>query len=246
MIRRLLPLIALGVRDITARLDAQSVLRHRRAHRAAIPLVHDRRRRRTPRSASSRFRCSCSCRSRRAVSFDIGTSYAHAAGRADGRRARPTSTISGLTDTQIRGNYVARHRFRRADGGREPPDGPDRRFRPISSAPPASSATTSSPSRSRTWEPGFGGTGGIAHGASASAIGTSAPALSVRHSAQYDPFDVGTGGPALHYQPGNEYRARVGVDHAVRHRPRHARRSPTRPLATTTSPARSTTPAIAV
>ena len=38
--------------------------------------------------------------------------------------------------------------------------------------------------------------------------------MSVRHSAQYDPFDA-AGGPALHYQPGNEYRARFGIDHPV-------------------------------
>ena len=59
---------------------------------------------------------------------------------------------------------------------------------------------------------GFGGTGGIAL---ARPLGdwNLGVGASVRRSSQYDPFDVG-GGPALHYQPGNEYRARVGVDRA--------------------------------
>jgi hypothetical protein len=37
--------------------------------------------------------------------------------------------------------------------------------------------------------------------------------LSVRRSTQYDPFDA-NGGAVLHYQPGNEYRARGGIDRA--------------------------------
>ncbi len=61
---------------------------------------------------------------------------------------------------------------------------------------------------------GFGGTGGVAMALPLSEDWNLGFGVSVRHSSQYDPFDV-TGAQVLHYQPGNEYRARVGLDHPV-------------------------------
>src|SRR6185437_2236413 len=60
---------------------------------------------------------------------------------------------------------------------------------------------------------GFGGTAGmaIARPIGAWNLGVGA---SVRRSAAYDPLDAG-GGQVLHYQPGNEYRARIGIDRGV-------------------------------
>src|SRR6185503_17156813 len=60
---------------------------------------------------------------------------------------------------------------------------------------------------------GFGATGGIAVARPAGDWNFGA-GISVRRSSQYDPFSP-TGGVLLHYQPGNEYRARLGLDRAV-------------------------------
>jgi hypothetical protein len=60
---------------------------------------------------------------------------------------------------------------------------------------------------------GLGGTGGVALARPAGDWNVGF-GLSMRRSAQYDPFDA-AGGAALHYQPGNEYRARVGVDRGI-------------------------------
>src|SRR6185503_13169423 len=59
---------------------------------------------------------------------------------------------------------------------------------------------------------GFGGTGGLAV---ARPLGdwNLGFGASLRHAASYEPFDA-AGGPALHYQPGNEYRVRGGIDRA--------------------------------
>ena len=61
---------------------------------------------------------------------------------------------------------------------------------------------------------GFGGTGGIAMALPLSEDWNLGFGVSMRHSSQYDPFDV-SGAQVLHYQPGNEYRGRVGLDHPV-------------------------------
>jgi hypothetical protein len=60
---------------------------------------------------------------------------------------------------------------------------------------------------------GFGGTGGIAV---ARPLGNwnVGFGLSMRRSADYEPFTA-SGGTALRYQPGNEYRGRIGLDRPV-------------------------------
>lgn len=141
------------------------------------------------------------------LTFDVGTSFA---------RTRVTSTgvaseISGLTDTQLRGNLTLGNDFVVLTAGVNLPTGTSSvtldQFRaaaligndflafPISSMG-TGLAVTAGVAVARPlgdWNLGIGG--------------------SVRRSAGYEPFDFA--GQTLHFQPGNEYRARVGVDRPV-------------------------------
>ncbi|MEP6493145.1 MAG: hypothetical protein ABJF01_10745 [bacterium] len=144
--------------------------------------------------------------------FDVGTSWAQSRVEQTGTAQKSTSEISGFTDTQVRANYVIGNDFVVITAGLNLPSG--KSTVPLSQqiaagligndflAFPIASMGT-----------GLGGTGGIAL---ARPIGdwNLGMGLSMRRSAQYDPFDA-AGGPALHYQPGNEYRARVGLDRGV-------------------------------
>jgi hypothetical protein len=145
------------------------------------------------------------------LSFDIGTSFAQARVEQTGT-TKVVSTISGLTDTQIRGNLSLGTDFMILTAGVNLPTG--------------KSTVTANQQRAAgligsdflafpisNMGSGFGGTGGVVV---ARPVGdwNVGFGLSVRHSAQYDPFDA-AGGAVLHYQPGNEYRAKVGVDHPV-------------------------------
>jgi hypothetical protein len=145
-------------------------------------------------------------------SIDVGSSYAQSQVQqtADGKTT--TSTISGMTDTQIRANLSIGTDFIVITGGVNLPTG--------TSTIPTSKQLAAGLIGSdflafpiSNMGSGFGGTGGIAL---AQALGdwNLGLGLSARKSAQYDPFDA-TGGTALHYQPGNEYRGRVGLDHAL-------------------------------
>jgi hypothetical protein len=145
-------------------------------------------------------------------SFDIGTSYArsHVEQTTLGKTA--TSDISGLTDTQVRANYMIGTDFIVLTAGVNIPTG--------QSSVPQSKLVAASLIGSdflsfpiSNMGTGFGGTGGIALARPMGDWNVGA-GVSVRRSAQYDPFDA-AGGIALHYQPGNEYRARVGLDRAV-------------------------------
>jgi hypothetical protein len=145
------------------------------------------------------------------LTFDVGTSFAQARVEETGT-TKTVSTISGLTDTQIRGNlslgtdFVILTAAVNLPTGRSTVGLDQQRAAGLIGSDflsfPISNMGT-----------GFGGTGGVVV---ARPVGewNMGFGLSVRHSAQYDPFDA-TGGQALHYQPGNEYRARVGVDHPV-------------------------------
>jgi hypothetical protein len=147
-----------------------------------------------------------------AFTVDIGTSYAQSRVEQTLLGKTTTSSISGLTDTQVRGNYVIGNDFIVLTAGVNLPTG--------QSTIPASKLVAASLIGSdflsfpiSNMGTGFGGTGGVAV---ARPLGdwNLGLGVSVRRSAQYDPFDD-VGGAALHYQPGNEYRARVGVDRAV-------------------------------
>lgn len=145
------------------------------------------------------------------LSFDIGTSFARAHVEQTGANAA-ASTISGLTDTQIRGNLSLGTDFIILTAGVNLPTGEST----VAADKQRAAGLIGSDFLSfpiSNMGTGFGGTGGVvlARPMGDWNVGLG---LSVRHSAQYDPFDAG-GGVAQHYQPGNEYRARVGIDHPV-------------------------------
>ena len=145
------------------------------------------------------------------LTIDIGTSYARSHVEQTTFGNKTTSDIAGLTDTQIRANYVLGHDFIVLTAGINLPTGQSRvKADQVVAAGLIGSDFLGFPISNMGT--GFG-TGGIALarplGEWSLGIG-----VSVRRSSQYEPFDVG-GGPALHYQPGNEYRARVGVDRPV-------------------------------
>jgi hypothetical protein len=144
--------------------------------------------------------------------FDVGTSWAQSTVDQTGGATTIRSTISGLTDTQVRANYVLGNDFIVLTAGVNIPTG--KSTVPVSEQVAAGligSDFLAFPIASMGT--GFGGTGGIAI---AQPLGdwNFGVGFSVRRSAQYDPFDA-AGGPLLHYQPGNEYRGRVGLDRGV-------------------------------
>ena len=144
------------------------------------------------------------------LNFDIGTAYTSTRVTPNGANTDPRSAISGLTDTQIRVNAAFGADFLVLTAGLNVPTGretatPEQElaaFRIGSDflAFPISNMGT-----------GFGVTGGVAV---ARPIGTWNLGVggSVRQSAAYEPFEQ-TGGARPRFQPGNEYRARVGLDH---------------------------------
>jgi hypothetical protein len=145
-------------------------------------------------------------------SFDVGTSYAQSRVEQTNNGTKVTSSISGLTDTQIRGNLVLGRDFIVLTAGVNLPTGKSTVATPqqLAASLIGSDFLAFPISNMGT---GLGGTGGIAV---ARPLGdwNFGFGFSMRRSAQYDPFDA-AGGTALHYQPGNEYRGRAGLDRAV-------------------------------
>jgi hypothetical protein len=144
------------------------------------------------------------------LSFDVGTSYTRAEVETSGATASKSS-ISGLTDTQIRANYTLGSDFVVLTAGVNLPTGQSTvNADQIVAASLIGNDFLAFPISNMGT--GFGGTGGIAIarpvGDWSLGIGASA-----RRSASYDPLEA-NGTAALHYQPGNEYRVRGGVDRA--------------------------------
>jgi hypothetical protein len=141
-------------------------------------------------------------------SFDIATAYAHSRVELKGDTAAP-STISGLTDTQLRGSYVFGQDALVLTAGINLPTGESTaNAKQFVAAQNISNDFLLFPIG--TMGAGFGATGGIALarpvGAWNLGIGGS-----YRHSADFAPFEYNDGQKA-HYQPGNELRTRIGVD----------------------------------
>ncbi len=140
--------------------------------------------------------------------FDVGTSYA----RAKVTSGSAVSEVNGLTDTQLRGNYTLGNDFVVLTAGLNLPTGrstvttdqqtaagrigSDFLAFPISNMGTGLAATAGIAVARPLgdWNVGFGG--------------------AVRHSTAYEPFDV-PGQPVLRFTPGDEYRARVGVDRGL-------------------------------
>lgn len=143
-------------------------------------------------------------------SFDVGTSYAMSRVEVTGR---PKSEISGLTDTQIRANLVLGNDFMIFTGGVNLPTGQSQvKQDQLTAASLIGSDFLAFPISSMGT--GLGGTGGVAV---ARPIGdwNFGFGLSMRQTAEYEPFNPVTGTTNLRYQPGNEYRGRVGLERPV-------------------------------
>lgn len=144
----------------------------------------------------------------RALSIDVGTAYA----QSEVEYAGGTSTIAGLTDTQLRANYTIGTDFVILTAGVNLPTG--RSTVEAHELPAASrigndflafpisnmgtgTAVTAGVAVARplgTWNVGMGG--------------------SVRVASAFEPVRPADGDP-VRYQPGNEYKVRLGADRAV-------------------------------
>jgi hypothetical protein len=138
--------------------------------------------------------------------FDVGTAWASATVSSPGA---PNSELSGLTDSQIRANYTIGTDFIVLTAGVNLPTGRS------TALPDQQAAATRIASDFLSFPitgfgTGAGGTGGVAV---ARPLGDWNVGLgvAVRHSVAYDPFQDAAGAK-LHFRPGDEYRARVGVD----------------------------------
>lgn len=146
------------------------------------------------------------------LTFDVGSAWVWSRVESSGSGTSSTSTINGPTDTQIRASYTFGTDFVVLTAGVNVPTG-------TSTAGPNEQLAATRIGNDFLAFPitnlgtGFGGTGGIAI---ARPLGqwNFGIGASMRHSAAYDPFEDGAG-TRLRYEPGDEYRARIGVDRAI-------------------------------
>lgn len=143
-------------------------------------------------------------------SFDFGTAYASARVQPNGTGTEQASNVSGLTDTQVRGNLSLGTDFVILTAGVNIPTGKETATQAEELAAfrigndflafPLSNMGT-----------GFGATAGIAV---ARPLGDWNLGFggSLRKSASYQPLVDNTGAQPQ-FQPGNEYRGRIGLDH---------------------------------
>jgi hypothetical protein len=147
-----------------------------------------------------------------ALSVDVGAAYAaaHVEQTTTGQTVK--SDVSGLTDSQVRANYVLGTDFVVLTAGINLPSGHSAvtQSQQLAAGLIGSDFLAFPISNMGT---GFGGTGGVAI---ARPLGdwNAGFAVSMRRSSSYAPFDD-AGVRDLRYQPGNEYRARAGIDRAV-------------------------------
>ena len=139
--------------------------------------------------------------------FDVGTSYA----RARATSGSALSEINGLTDTQLRGNLTLGTDFVVLTGGVNLPTGQSSvTLDQLTAAGRIGSDFLSFPISNMGT--GLAVTGGLAI---ARPIGDWNFGFggAVRRSSEYDPFNVP--GQTLRFTPGDEYRARFGVDRGL-------------------------------
>ena len=142
------------------------------------------------------------------VSFDVATAYARATTNLTGA---PESRISGLTDTQVRASWVFGEDAIVLTGGVNLPTGQatatESQFRAAGQIGndfllfPISSMGS-----------GLAATGGIAVARPLGSWNIGAGA-SFRYASEYEPYEFNN--VRSRYQPGSEYRARLGVDRTV-------------------------------
>ena len=141
------------------------------------------------------------------LSFDVGTAYARARVTSGAER----SEISGLTDTQIRGSYTLGRDFVVLTVGVSLPTGKSSvTLEQLAAAGRIGSDFLAFPISNMGT--GLAVTGGVAV---AQPIGdwSVGAGVSVRRSRAYEPFDLPD--ETFRYQPGNEFRGRIGADRPV-------------------------------
>ncbi|MEP6617858.1 MAG: hypothetical protein ABJE47_01035 [bacterium] len=139
--------------------------------------------------------------------FDVGTSYAS----AKVTTGSAVSQISGLTDTQLRGNLALGTDFVVITGGVNLPTGRSSvTLDQLTAAGRIGNDFLAFPISNMGT--GLAATGGIAI---ARPMGDWSIGIggAVRHSSTYDPFNVP--GQSIRFTPGDEYRARIGADRAL-------------------------------
>lgn len=141
----------------------------------------------------------------RALSLDIGTAYAHS--RVE--FAEGTSTIAGLTDTQLRANYAIGTDFIILTAGVNLPTG---RSTVEADEFPAASRIANDFLGFPISNMGTGTavTGGVAVARTLGGWNVGAGG-SVRVASEFEPVRATDGDP-VRYQPGNEYKVRIGAD----------------------------------
>jgi hypothetical protein len=148
----------------------------------------------------------------RGLTVDVGTAYARSHVEQTTFGKTSTSDVAGLTDTQLRANYVLGNDFIVLTAGLNLPTGQARvTTDQVLAAGLIGSDFLAFPISSMGT--GFGETGGIAAARPVADWNVGA-GFSMRRTEHYDPFDLG-GGTSLRYQPGNEYRVRIGADRAI-------------------------------
>lgn len=144
----------------------------------------------------------------RGFTMDVGTAYAATHAEVAG----VASDISGLTDTQLRANYTFGADFVVLTAGVNLPTGRSR-VGPDEQAAAMRIGSDFLAFPITSMGTGFGATGGVAVARPLGSWNVGFGA-SFRKSAAYDPFQDNNGA-LFHYQPGNEYRVRLGVDRTV-------------------------------
>ncbi len=142
------------------------------------------------------------------LTMDVGTAYA----RSEVRGGGVTSRINGFTDTQVRANLSLGSDAVILTAGVNLPTGRETAtLEEFDAATRIGSDLLSFPISNMGT--GFGGTAGIAFARSLGAWNVGAGG-SVRMTQAYRPLRFAADS-SLRYQPGNEYRARVGLDRTV-------------------------------
>jgi hypothetical protein len=140
--------------------------------------------------------------------FTLDLATAYASSRVSGTEA---SSVSGLADTQLRGNYTVGNDAIVLTAGLNLPTG----RATVSGDEVVAAGVIGNDFFAfpiSNMGTGFGGTGGVALARPFGPWNVGA-GVSLRYSAEYTPFDID--GTKTRYQPGQEYRARVGVDRSV-------------------------------
>src|SRR5688572_9292524 len=146
-----------------------------------------------------------------AFTVDVGTAYATVTLDRETTSGPESSTMSGLTDTQVRANYAFGQDFVVITAGVNVPTGSATvDLTKLDAATRIGSDFLMFPISG--FGSGLGFTGGVAV-AKPAGVWNLGFGASVRQSAEYEPFKDPTTGAPTKYQPGPEYRARLGADH---------------------------------